>query len=611
MSGLISEKSRSIVGRMAVPDAMSVARLGFVGFLILAPIFLTGTQLYIASITLVMGLLALSVWFLTFRVGDVSLGQALIFGGSAFAIAVSAQEGQSTSQSLVIALAVGMGLTILSGALVVRLEDDYFLMATLALAMIAWGLSIRWASVTGGQNGLSGVKRPGFAADTVSFHVLVAGCVVTLVGILFAILRSKTGLLFDGTYSNRVRMTSLGFRVATYRLLGFLVAGTIATVAGILFAYGQGFVSAGTLSLETSAGALVGAILGGMRHSIFAPFVGAGILSFVTNFVSDVTDQWPLILGLIYICGALLLLRVKESPRTEWSSRMRSAFVTVSSEAGSSSDDGHPGHADRPATPKRSASGRTRSASPAGGLSVQGVSKSFGGIHALDAVSLDVAAGECRSIIGPNGAGKTSLFRAIAGASQVDTGRLFLGSREVTRMSEMSRVRLGLARTFQDPEIFAELDVLSNLALAAHPLDISGGLASGGILDRIPLDLWEQLLEPQLATQVSELSYGQQRVLEICMAILRQPRWLLLDEPTAGLSPSDRAVVCSVVEQLKLSGDTTILLIDHDMDVALRVADSVTCLAEGRVIVTGSPEEIANHSGVQKVYLGSAHVGNS
>jgi branched-chain amino acid transport system ATP-binding protein len=241
-------------------------------------------------------------------------------------------------------------------------------------------------------------------------------------------------------------------------------------------------------------------------------------------------------------------------------------------------------------------------------LRLEDVRVAFGALRAVDGVSLAVPRGERRAIIGPNGAGKTTLFNAIAGEQRVSSGRVLLEGHDVTRLNTARRARRGLARTFQITTLFGGLSVEENLRLAVRgrsrrKLSLFG---SGGCTaqetGKVEGGLTTSGLAARRATLVRELSHGEQRQLELQLALACEPRLLLLDEPAAGLSPAERVTMARLIRELPR--DLTLVLIEHDMDLALGLVDRVTCLYNGQVLCEGDPESIRANAQVQEVYLG-------
>jgi branched-chain amino acid transport system ATP-binding protein len=243
-------------------------------------------------------------------------------------------------------------------------------------------------------------------------------------------------------------------------------------------------------------------------------------------------------------------------------------------------------------------------------LVLSGVTRSFGALRAVDDVSLTVAAGEKRAILGANGAGKTTLFNTITGDFPPSGGRIHFFGEDVTELPPYERTRKGLRRTYQSSLLFRDLSVRDNLFLAVR------GVASGrfGVLRpraRHPSrQATEELLDRTRLAHVADelvntLSHGQQRQLEIGMALAGAPRLVLFDEPAAGLSPAERRELVALLASLP--AHMSYVLIEHDLDVALRVVDRVTVMHNGRVLKHGTPGEIENDAEVQAIYMGGAH----
>lgn len=242
-------------------------------------------------------------------------------------------------------------------------------------------------------------------------------------------------------------------------------------------------------------------------------------------------------------------------------------------------------------------------------LAVENLSKSFGGLRAVDRVSLELEVGERRALIGPNGAGKTTLFHMISGALPSSEGRILLFGKDATAMPPHRRAALGLARTFQITNLFAKLSLEKNLLLAAQGLDRAKlsflrPISSYKHLEaKVNSALEEWSLAEHRDTLVRNLSYGTQRQIEILLALIQKPKLLLLDEPTGGLSPAETESVSSMIRLLP--EDITVLLIEHDMDVALNLVDSITVLHLGRVLADGPRDAVRADARVQEIYLGT------
>ncbi len=242
-------------------------------------------------------------------------------------------------------------------------------------------------------------------------------------------------------------------------------------------------------------------------------------------------------------------------------------------------------------------------------LVLEGLTKEFGGLVAVDHVTLEIKAGERHGIIGPNGAGKTTLFNLICGDLSPTEGKIVHFGQDVTRLRTHKRIALGMARTFQINNLFPKLTALQNVLLAAQ------GLQGTKYVMYRPISSYKPIYEKARAILeefqmwdkrdilVENLSYGDQRQIEVCLALIENPRLLLLDEPTAGLSRAETLNFTSILK--KLDPNITILLIEHDMDVAFDLAENITVLQLGKRVASGHKEEIKANRTVQEIYLGT------
>ncbi len=242
-------------------------------------------------------------------------------------------------------------------------------------------------------------------------------------------------------------------------------------------------------------------------------------------------------------------------------------------------------------------------------LVLQNVVKDFGGLRAINDVSIEVRPGERRAIIGPNGAGKTTLFNLITGELPLTSGRIFLSGQDITSLPAHRRIGAGLGRTYQITNVFPGLTVGENIQLAAQGLS---GIKftfhrpipqDGQIHDKVVRTLENLNLAHVKDVPTNQLSYGEQRQLEIALALAGEPKVLLLDEPGAGLAAAERAAIAALIRGLP--PDLTVVLIEHDMDLALGLVEWVTCLHYGRVIAEDSPDRVRENEEVREIYLGA------
>jgi branched-chain amino acid transport system ATP-binding protein len=240
-------------------------------------------------------------------------------------------------------------------------------------------------------------------------------------------------------------------------------------------------------------------------------------------------------------------------------------------------------------------------------LSCTGLARAFGALRAVDGVDLSLPAGARHALIGPNGAGKSTLFQLLAGGLRPSAGRVWLDGRDVTRMSDARRARLGIGQTFQHASLFLSMTVADNVALAARRAmgrPWSPVPAQNPALDeRVEQLLARVGLEGRRALPVGALSHGECRQLELAVALATAPRVLLLDEPAAGMSPAETLRFAELIQRLPAA--ITLLFVEHDLDLVFRLATRVTVLHLGKVLLSGTPEEVQESSQVQQAYLGT------
>ena len=241
-------------------------------------------------------------------------------------------------------------------------------------------------------------------------------------------------------------------------------------------------------------------------------------------------------------------------------------------------------------------------------LQLRDVSKRFGGVVATDKVTLDVAPGEVHALIGPNGAGKTTLIGQISGSLGVDSGTIRFLDADVTRLKQHERVKAGLARSYQITSIFKRFSVLDNLALAVqarsgssfsfwHPV-----AKEAGLFDEARTIADQMGLSEKTGALAATLAHGEQRALEVGLALATRPKLVLLDEPMAGMGPEESQRMIALIGRIR--SNVTVLLVEHDMDAVFRLADRLTVLVNGRVIASGKPDHIRSHPEVRRAYLG-------
>lgn len=530
--------------------------------------------------------------------GMVSFGHAIYLGIGSYTVGILSANGVTDGfVHFGGAILISSFFALIIGLISLRASGVFFIMITLAFAQMVFYLAVS-LSQYGGDDGLQLIGPSDFygvidLANPNGLYFFVFGMFVLSIFVASRIVHSHFGLILRGIQSNERRMTTLGYNCFLYKLAGFVIAGGLCGLGGALLANQSLFVSPAIMHWTRSGEIMAMVILGGIG-TIVGPVLGAFVFLLAEDSLSGITQHWQVIFGSLLVLIVLFTnqglygLLPRQSGRR--SSANRSTEPTACKVIPNASE-----RQDLKAS-----------------LETNVLVKSFGGIIATNAVSLKVESGEFHAIIGPNGAGKTTLIMQLAGELRPDNGTIRLGSEDVTRYSTQQRCRAGISRTFQITSVFREFTTLENVALAAQAVNGSGFRfwtpvkADGALFERashilnlVGLTVYESKL-------VNELSQGDQRALEIALALATNPRVLLLDEPMAGMGSQDAERVISLLKQLK--SDFTIVLVEHDMDAVFALADRISVLVYGEVIASGPPEAIAMDATVRDAYLGEQTV---
>ncbi|MER9593594.1 ABC transporter ATP-binding protein [Mesorhizobium sp. M0244] len=237
-------------------------------------------------------------------------------------------------------------------------------------------------------------------------------------------------------------------------------------------------------------------------------------------------------------------------------------------------------------------------------LTTKGLSRSFGGLRAVDGVDFALMPGEVRAVIGPNGAGKTTFVSLVSGRIQPSSGMIVFDGADITNLPAYARVRLGVAYTFQITSVFANLSAYDNVALPVQRT-LTDGRSKGAVHSGVMAALERTGLADRAQMPAGQLSYGHQRLLEVAMGLALKPRLLILDEPTQGLADSEIDNFIELVREI--ADSATVLLIEHNMPVVMQLADRITVFNAGRILAEGTPEQIRANAAVQDAYLGTTH----
>jgi branched-chain amino acid transport system permease protein len=501
--------------------------------------------------------------------GVASLGHAAFYALGAYAVALASARLPHLAPVAIVAAPVGGALLgVVFAVLTRRTRGIYTLLLTLMLAQGLWGLVSQNAGVTGGDTGIAGIVRsaPFESPGTFGLAALTALLLAAFAAQRFV--DSPPGLIVVAGRESEARVAAFGFDIVSYRAAAFALSGAICAFAGVLHAYAGGSVTPLAANWSTSAGAMVASILGGPA-SILGPAIGAASLVLLETVASSLTQRWETLYGLGLIATIVFMPR-----------GLLGLLQPRSERAGA----GAPAAAARLDVEPAGATAR------AGGevvLDVANIRVTLDGVTILRDCSLALYAGERVAIVGPNGAGKSTLFAAICGDVALASGTMRLCGSDVSAASPDRRARAGLGRTYQFGAVPRALSVRAFLELA-HLAQTRGDIRAFVPLEgmsRLQADVTATLertgLAPLADLRIGSLSAGTQRVVEIVGTLAAKPRVLLLDEPTAGLDESERALVVGLIAALPRT--IGVLVIEHDREVVEALVDRVGELGDGRI----------------------------
>ncbi len=572
--------------------------------LVLPPVLLAmGLTMTSATEVVIFALACMALNVLVGHTGLVSFGHGAWFGLAAYAAAIaqrSLMPGSFVGPAL-LGLVVVAAIAGAFGYLILRRRGVYFSLLTLALAAMLYVVSFRWTEVTGGENGLGGITRPAlFGIDlesSTNYYWFVCLIALVVLFILWRFHNSTVGTVLVAIRENEQRARFLGYATNRYKLAAFVLSATITGLAGILLLYKNRMTSADPISVSFSGELLAMVVIGGMR-SFLGPALGALFYIMFREFLSIYSENWLFWLGLVFVSFIVF----SPSGLTGVAERLIAPFrKTTVEEAAMSARKIEALPLPEFLRPKDAHQGPV--------LVADGMVKSFGGIKAVQGVDISIADRTLHALIGPNGAGKTTAFNLLSGMFVPDQGSVTLMGRSIAGQDPEDITAAGIGRSFQITNLFPTLTVAENIRLAVqarHPRRADPYTSASSIAqinadtDRIIRYLGLAGIEQ---AEAGSLSYGGQRLLDMGVALATAPRILLLDEPLAGLAAAERERIGAIIK--RISADIPVLLVEHDIDRVFQLADHVTVMNEGRVLLDGSVEDARSSPKVQEVYIGS------
>jgi branched-chain amino acid transport system ATP-binding protein/branched-chain amino acid transport system permease protein len=539
-----------------------------------------GTNLLILAAAWSISTLGLTV--LLGYAGQISLAQATFFGIGAYAVALGTSRwALSWWAALAIGLAAAATAGVVLGMTTLKLGGHYLAMVTICFQIIFSQIAVNWAVVTGGPDGISGIRRPRLfiPLDTAQQYAWFALGALFLVGVGVWLLKDGAlGRSMRAVRENELAAEALGVDSLRVKVTAFALSAVIAALGGAVYASGFRYISPDTFSLDQSIEVLAMVLTGG-SEAVPGSILGGFLLTFLPEWLRDLKSIY------LVVYGAVIILVILFMPEGLW------GYARVLGRRFA-----------RPAPAPRA-----RLPLPVGGagpggepiLVLDNLGKYFGGLKAVDGIDLTVRRGEIHALIGPNGSGKTTCINLISGLYRPSFGSVRFLGREVAGLRPNRIARRGMARTFQNIRLFRNLTVWENALVGAQRA--RGG--ERGVRDRAAAALEFVGLGARAHERCLNLPYGTQKLVEIARGLAGTPELLLLDEPAAGLNQTEKQELVDLLKRLHSHG-LTMLLVEHDMSLVNQLSETITVLNFGKRISEGRPGDVLADPVVIEAYLG-------
>ncbi len=567
--------------------------------LAVAPFVLDTYTVNILIRALLLAALALTVDILWGYTGILTFGQSAFFGIGAYACALIFTHAGFGAGWALAALAIGVLSAMAVGALVGWLafyhgaSPLYASIVTLALPIVLTQVVFAGGRFTGSSSGLSGF--PTYYWSIEIWFWIAGGFLVLVTGLAWLFVRSDMGRVLIAIRENETRCAYLGIPVPRIKILLMAAAGGIGSIAGFGYAAFTNVVAPELTGFLLGTELLIWVALGG-RGTLIGPVIGAMGIDLTSSYLSgSLPFYWKLLVGIAFVAvivalpQGLMPIVTNLWRRLFAGSRRGRETITLAGVSSRSARE----RADRP-------------------LVVHGVERHFGSLNVLQGIDFEANEGELLSLVGPNGAGKTTLIRCLADGFERSGGEVTIFGQALGRWPPDRCVALGIGRKFQAANVFATLTVAECLRVARYRLERPSPWAREMVL-RLPeaaLRIVEETgLAAALDTEARHLSHGQKQALELAMVLALEPRIVLLDEPTAGLTRVERERIGSILTSLTERERLSILLVEHDLDFVREISSRVIVLHQGKIVLDGSVQEVIESDLVREIYAGSAQPG--
>jgi ABC-type uncharacterized transport system ATPase subunit/ABC-type branched-subunit amino acid transport system permease subunit len=555
--------------------------------------------------------------------GTLSFGQVAFFGIAGYVYAIFTINFGDSTVATVLGMLIALGATAIVAAFfgffVFYGQVSAWIVPVLTLALtlilelfLGQTAGYEWRigrALLGGFNGINNIAplQVGgitLASGTLSlYYVAVLGSLALLLAIR-AFANSRWGAVIVAIREDTERTRMLGHDVNLIQVVVFVVAAVLAGMSGLIYVWWGNFIDPSSVGMINATIPVVYTVVGG-KESLLATMLSTATLAFVGDFLAAhggwyaVLLNGVLLLAVMLFCPRGIFLTIGEVLTRVFAREIETRDHHAEGETGPTSSSGavssgsvaSPAEAAEVSASARRAGGRAL-------LEVKNISKSFGGITAISDVSLSVREGELRCLIGPNGAGKSTLFNVITGRFLSDKGSIVFDGKQISHLPAYRRVREGISMKFQTTRIYGGLTLAEHLEIAYRPDgEVGGGLlANSGMLSMFGLD-------DRSDRPAANLTHAQKQWLELSLALATRPKLLLLDEPTAGMTPGETGQTAEFIKELSRRG-LAVIVVEHDMEFIRQIADQVTVLHQGRIFAEGPLTWIEEHEEVRRIYLG-------